>query len=84
MGDFHYSVFPVRTAKRRKIKEESLRHFWDNIKHSNIHIKGVPEREERDNGAENILEKIVAKNCPKLFCLGRTSRYRKHREFQTR
>ena len=33
--------------KRMKIHEDSLRDFWDNIKCTNIHIIGVPEREER-------------------------------------
>ena len=31
--------------KRMKIIEDSLRDFWDNIKHTNIRIKGVPEVE---------------------------------------
>ena len=30
-----------------KRNEENLRDLWDNIKHNNIHIIGVPEREER-------------------------------------
>ena len=34
--------------KRMKTKsEDSLRDFWDSIKHSNIRILGVPEGEER-------------------------------------
>ena len=31
--------------KRMKRIEDSLRDFWDNIKHTNIRIKGVPEVE---------------------------------------
>ena len=34
--------------KRMKRKEDSLRDLWDNIKHNNIHIIGVPEGEERE------------------------------------
>ena len=33
--------------KRMKRNEDSLRHLWDNIKCNNIHIRGVPEGEER-------------------------------------
>ena len=33
--------------KRMKRNEDSLRDLWDNIKHNNIHIIGVPEGEER-------------------------------------
>ena len=32
--------------KRLKRNEDSLRDLWDNIKHNNIHIIGVPEEEE--------------------------------------
>ena len=34
--------------KRMKRNEDSLRDFWENIKHNNIHIIGVPEGEERE------------------------------------
>ena len=33
--------------KRMKRNEDSLRDLWDNIKHTNIHIIGVPGGEER-------------------------------------
>ena len=33
--------------KRMKSNEDSLRDLWDNIKHDNIRIIGVPEGEER-------------------------------------
>ena len=33
--------------KRMNRNEDSLRDLWDNIKHTNIHIIGVPEGEER-------------------------------------
>ena len=35
------------TENRMKRNEDSLRDCWDNIKHINIHIIGVPEGEER-------------------------------------
>ena len=46
--------------------EDSLRDLWDNIKCTNIHIKGVPGGEEREKGLENVLEDIVAESFPNL------------------
>ena len=37
---------------------------WDNIKHTNILIIGVPEGEDREKGTEKILEEITAENFP--------------------
>ena len=34
--------------------EERLRTLWDNLKHSNIRIIGVPEGEEEDQEIENL------------------------------
>ena len=42
--------------KRMKRNEDSLRDLWDNIKHTNIRIIGVPEGEEREKGPEKIFE----------------------------
>ena len=36
-----------KREKRLKKNEESLREHWDNVKHTNIHIIGVPEGEGR-------------------------------------
>ena len=33
--------------------EEKLRNLWDNFKHSNIQIIGVPEGEEKEQEIEN-------------------------------
>ena len=44
--------------KRMKRNEDSLRDLWDNIKCTNIHIRGVPEGEEREKGSEKIFEEI--------------------------
>ena len=46
--------------------EGSLRDLWDNIKHTNIHIIGVPEGKEREKGSEKIFENIIAENFPNL------------------
>ena len=37
--------------------KERLRNFWDNVKHSNIQIIGMPEGEEEDQEIENLFEK---------------------------
>ena len=51
--------------KRRRRIEDSLRDLWDNIKHTNIRIIGVPE-EEKDKGSEKIFEEIIVKNFPNM------------------
>ena len=38
--------------KRMKRIEDSLREFWDKIKHTNIQIIGVTEEEENKKGIE--------------------------------
>ena len=38
--------------------------LWDKVKHTNIHIIGVPERGEREKGTEKIFKEIVAENFP--------------------
>ena len=48
-----------------KRTEDSLRDLWDNIKH-NIKIIGVPEREEKKKGHENIFEDIIVENFPNM------------------
>ena len=40
--------------RRMKRNEDSLRDLWDNMKHNNIPIIGVPEGEERERTRENI------------------------------
>ena len=48
--------------KRMKRNEDSLRDLWDNIKHNNICIIGVPEGEEREKRPEKLFEEIIVKN----------------------
>ena len=50
--------------RRTTRNEESLRDLWDNIKHTNIRIIGVPEGVEK--GPEKIFEEIIAKNFPNM------------------
>ena len=53
-----------KREKRLKTNEESLRELWDNEKHTNIRITGVPEGKEREKGTEKIFQEITAKNFP--------------------
>ena len=42
--------------KRTKSNEDSLRDLWDNNKHNNIHIIGIPE-EQKEIGSEKIFRR---------------------------
>ena len=46
--------------------EGSLRDLWDNTKHTNIWIIGVPEEEEKKKGSEKIFEEIIVENFPNM------------------
>ena len=48
--------------KRMKRNEDSLRDLWENIKHNNICIIGVPEGEDIEKGPEKIFEVIIVEN----------------------
>ena len=39
----------------------------NNMKHNNIHIIGIPEREEEEQGIENLFEKLMMENFPNLM-----------------
>ena len=53
-------------VKRMKITEDSLRDLWDNIKYTNIQIRGVPEEEEEKKGYEKNFEEIIVENFPNM------------------
>ena len=55
-----------KREKRLKTNEESLRELWDDVKHTNIRIIGVPEGEEREKGTEKIFQEIIAENFPNM------------------
>ena len=48
--------------KRNQNNEDSINSLWDNFKHTNIHIVGVPEGEEKEQGIRNLFEKIMKEN----------------------
>ena len=56
---------PRQNNKMKKILKkntESLRSLQDKMKHNNICIIGIPEGEEKDQGIENLFEKVMTKN----------------------
>ena len=57
-----------RGKKKKRIKrnEENLRDLWDNVKHTNIRIIGVPEDEDKKKGHEKLLEETIAENFPTM------------------
>ena len=55
--------------------------LWDNIKHANLHIIGIPEGEEREKWIENVFEEIMAENLL-TWEKKQISKSRKHRESQ--
>ena len=61
-----FAAAEQKKEKRMKRNEDSLRDLWDNIKHNNIHIIGVPEGEEREKGPGKIFEDIIVKNFPNM------------------
>ena len=71
LSDKEDKIVEITTAeqikeKRMKRIEDSLRDLWDNIKHTNIRIIGVPEEEEKKKGSEKIFEEIIVENFPKV------------------
>ena len=55
-----------RIKERMKRNEDTLRDFWDNIKHTNICIRRVPEGEEREKKPEKIFEEMIDENFPSM------------------
>ena len=56
-----------KKKKRMKRNEDNLRDLWDNVKHPNIRIIGVPEEEDKKKGHEKILEEIIVENFLKIW-----------------
>ena len=45
---------------------KTVRELWNNFKHTNIHVIGVAEGEEREKGPEKIFREIIADNFPNM------------------
>ena len=60
----------INKAERKKKKNQKKwgqpQDLWDNEKHPNIRIIGVPEEEDKKKAHEKILHEIIAENFPKL------------------
>ena len=48
-------------GKRTKRNEDSVTDLWENIKHTNICVIGVPREKEKGKGLQKIFEEIIAK-----------------------
>ena len=64
-------MIEINEAERKKEKritrnEDNVSDIWDNVKHPNIRIIGVPEEEDKMKGHEKILEEIIVENGPKM------------------
>ena len=55
-----------KKEKRILKNEESLRNILDNKKCNNIHMMGIPEGEESEQGIKNLSEEIMTVNFPNL------------------
>ena len=71
ISDLHNKIVEITIAEQNKEKRmkrinDSLRDLWDNIKHTNIQIIGVPEEEEKKKGTEKIFEEIIIENFPNM------------------
>ena len=61
----------INESERKKEKwikrnKDNLRDLWDNVKHPNIRIIGVPEEKDKMKDQEKILEEIIAEKFPKM------------------
>ena len=61
-------TFDQNRMKKQEFKknEERLRNFSSNLKHSNIQIMRVPERQEKEQEIENLFENIMKENFPNV------------------
>ena len=53
-------------VKRMKRAADGLRDLWDDVKHTNIWIIGVPEESEKKKGYEKNFEEIIVQNFPNM------------------
>ena len=63
ISDLEEKIVEITTAEQNKEKrmkriEDSLRDYWDNIKHTNIRIIGVTEEERKRKGLRKYLKRL--------------------------
>ena len=71
ISEVDYRMVEINESERKKEKrikrnEDNLRDLWDNVKHPNIRIIGVPEEDDKKKDHEKILEDITVENFPKM------------------
>ena len=71
ISDLEDKIVEITSAEQNKEKrmkriEDSLRDLWENIKHTNIRMIGVPEEEEKKKGTEKIFEESIVENFPNM------------------
>ena len=69
-SELQFKIVEITSEEQNKVKrmkrtEVSLRDLWDNIKHTNIQIIGIPE-EEKKKGYEKNFEVIIVENFPNM------------------
>ena len=70
IGKLEDKMVEITSEEQNKVKrmertEDSFRDLWDNIKHTNIRIIGIPE-EKKKKGYEKIFEEIIVENFPNM------------------
>ena len=55
-----------KKEKLIKRNEDNLRDLWDNFKHPNIRIIGVPEEKDKKKDHEKIHKEMIVENFPKM------------------
>ena len=68
LEDRMVEINAMEQNKERRLKrnEDNMRDLWDNIKHTNICIIGVPEEEDREKGPKKNFEEIIVENFPNM------------------
>ena len=69
--------------KRLRKNKRMVRELQENMKHNNIHIIGIPEGEEEEQGIESLFAKVMMENFPNLR-REKSSKSSRHRESQAR
>ena len=55
-----------RGKKKKELNEDNFRDLWNNVKHPNIRIIGVPEEEDKKKVHETVFEEITVENFSKM------------------
>ena len=71
IGDIEDKIMENNEVEKRRERrvldhECILRELGDSLKHNNIHIIGIPEKEEKEKGTEGLFEQIIVENFPIL------------------